>query len=270
MTQISIATINIASASKERANRLFEEWLKPTSYDIYVFTETSDGDGTSLIISEFQNAGWTTFHRPATAKDRGVAIASRIGGSLSSNVPKNDPAPGRALVFDVNSEPPLEIVGMYVPNRGNDWAKTERKRSYLDCWLRYLSSPSVSARHRILIGDLNVVPQEQRPVFLPQQQFEYDWFANLVQSAGLYDAALKHGTQHEHTWVAHTGEGYTYDHIMPDKRLATRVAALQYDHTTRRQGGLTDHSAIILTVVLDTVERLGVRPLGQPIQTELF
>jgi exodeoxyribonuclease-3 len=159
---------------------------------------------------------------------------------------------------------------MYVPNRGNDWAKTERKRAFLECWLNFCRASASGDVQRILLGDLNVVPTDQRPVFLPQQQFEYDWFVNLESAAGLYDAAVRHGPRHESTWVAHNGEGYTYDHIMLQKSLAKRVISFQYDHSTRQERALTDHSALVLTMDVDSVQRLSVSPIGQPRQTQLF
>lgn len=270
MAQITIATLNISSASKERARRLLDEWVAPTSYDVYVLTETSEGQGTALLMSEFQNAGWATFQRPTAPKDRGVAIASRLRGSVSSRLPDNDPAPGRSIILHLNTSPRLELIGMYVPNRGNDWTKTERKRAFLECWLSYWRSNVSVDVQRILLGDLNVVPPDQRPVFLPQQQFEYDWFVNLDRVVGLYDAAVRHGSGRESTWVAHNGEGYTYDHIMPQKSLAERVVAFQYDHSTRQERSLTDHSALILTIAVDAMERLSVSPIGEPRQTQLF
>src|SRR6185369_2955683 len=138
-------------------------------------------------------------------------------------------------------------------------------------WLKYLSDESASNQQRILLGDLNVVPPSQHPLFLPQQQFEYDWYENLNIRGGIYDAATMHrALGHESTWVAHTGEGYTYDHILLQKGLAPRVVQFEYDHSTRSTGGITDHSALILALDLDSVSILHRRPLTVPTQAELF
>jgi len=270
MDQITIATLNISAASKERAPKLLDEWLIPTSYDIYVLTETSEGQGTSIILSKFRNAGWKIFQRPTEPKDRGVAIISRIAGYYSSSpFLNNEPMPGRTLIVQLNTNPQIEIIGMYVPNRGNDWSKTERKRAFLEYWLGYFNFHPSEFR-QILLGDLNVVPTEQQPKFLPQQQFEYDWFSKLDFKAGLYDAAIRHGNKHESTWVAFSGEGYTYDHIMLQKELADNVVSFHYDHSTRMERMITDHSALVLTITLDYVKRISVGPIGEPLQTELF
>jgi exodeoxyribonuclease-3 len=247
-----------------------DEWISPSSFDVYVLTETSEGSGTQLITSEFKTAGWTIFQRPTIAKDRGVTIASRLGATESTHYSPSDPAPGRSIVIDLHTSPRVQLVGMYVPNRGNDPTKTERKRTFLEDWLRFLSDDS-SSTQRILLGDLNVVPPAQRPQFLPQQQFEYDWYANLNSRGGFYDAAVMHSASgHESTWVAHTGEGYTYDHILLQKALSPRVVKFEYDHSTRSPGGITDHSALILSLDVDTASIVHRRPLAVPTQAELF
>ena len=269
MPHITITTLNIAAASGDRAQKLLDDWIKPTSFDVYVFTETSVGEGTALIMSQFKNAGWATFQRRPTGKDRGAAIVSRIRASIPSWLPDNHPEPCRSVVLELGTSPQLQLIGMYVPNRGNDRKKTARKRQFLDYWLSYCRSGTLNT-HRILLGDLNVVPSDQRPVLWPQQQFEHDWLADLDRAAGLYDAALKHSGRHESTWVSHSGEGYTYDHILPQKTLVRRVIGFRYDHAPQQDRRLTDHSALVLTIEVDSVERLTVRPLGEPNQTELF
>lgn len=269
--QLTIVTLNIAAASKERALRLLETWLLPSSFDVYVLTETSEGPGTQLILDTFRDAGWSVFRRPTLDKDRGVAIVSRVEATVSGSYPRNDPAPGRSVIVELATTPALQLIGMYVPNRGNDPGKTERKRTFLTCWLKHLLEESAFHQHRILLGDLNVVPLDQQPQFLPQERFEYDWYRQLVQAGGLYDAALQHRPGHESTWVAHTGEGYTYDHIMPSLALTQRVTSFSYDHTPRVHGPLTDHSALIISVGLETISRLNLAARAVPTkQASLF
>jgi exonuclease III len=269
MEKISVATLNIGAASKQRAQRILDEWIIPSSYDIFVFTETSEGEGTSLIASAFVDVGWAIAHFPVQ-DDRGVLLASRIPFKCINKVYQADPARGRTVVVQLNTHPCVEIVGMYVPNRGNDSQKTERKWSYLKYWLSHLSR-SPLAGSRILLGDLNVVPGTQHPRFLPQQQFEYEWLERLLSSCDLYDIAVKHNQAgHENTWVAHTGEGYTYDHILISKALQNRVCGFSYDHTTRRRDGITDHSALSVVIELDTVSHLQAFRVGTPRQAGLF
>ena len=271
MEGIKISTLNIGSASAERARRIIDEWLVPIQSDIYVLTETSNGPGTKLIISEFRAAGWSVFTRETAGRDRGVLIASRLRAEESwGSYPDTDPAPGRCVVINVESDPQLQVIGMYVPNRGNDPTKTNRKREYLGTWLRQLANRSGRSNH-IVLGDLNVVPPEQQPRFLPQMQFENDWFTRMSTKVGLYDAAERHSrVGHEPTWVAFTGEGYTYDHILPDESLRSSVVSFEYDHLTRAKDGITDHSALSLTVAGTAVPLTEDRPQSIPKQASLF
>lgn len=256
MERVTIATLNIAAASIERAQKILDKWVIPSTFDVFVFTESSDGAGTDLIVSEFKSANWSVFRRTTAAKDRGVIIASRIQANEQPDYFRvNDPAPGRSIVINLLSKPVIQIIGMYVPNRGNDSTKNARKFTFLEFWRRHLQNPSLSDDvHRIVLGDLNVVPPSQQPVFLPQFPLEDDWYRNLIGGCDLYDAAVSHNAaQHEPTWMAHTGEGYTYDHILPQNTLFKRVSGFEYDHSTRKNDAVTDHSALIISFNLDEV-----------------
>jgi exonuclease III len=271
MERIKIATLNIAAASKERARKVLDEWVVPNSCDVYVFTETSEGEGTQLISTDFKTAGWSVYQRATEPKDRGVMIATRLVSKAGCRYPEGDPAPGRSLIIRLSTDPSIEIVGMYVPNRGNDPTKAHRKKAFLDCWLHWFTSNTPSREHRILVGDLNVVPPDQHPQFLPQQLFEYSWFEEIQRKGQMYDAAERHHeTRHESTWVAHTGEGYTYDHILIQNSIQGRVERFEYDHGTRLAGGVSDHSALVLTVELNNADFIHRRELVVPTQTSLF
>lgn len=270
MKPISIATLNIGAASKERAQRILKDWIAQSDFDCIVLTESSEGDGTDLIVAAFLDVGWKIFRRHTEPGDRGVVVASRISAAQSHSYPLDDPAPGRSIMIDLDTSPQITLIGMYVPNRGNDFAKTDRKKSYLDCWLRYLTEKP-QAQQRILIGDLNVVPAEQKPTFLPQERFEYSWYSKLCNESGLYDAAVVHNRGgHESTWIAHVGEGYTYDHAFIESSLRTRILNFRYDHVTRCRGGITDHSALSVTVSVDRAGLLKTTKVGTPRQGTLF
>ncbi len=197
-------------------------------------------------------------------------MATRVQAKQSLKYPENDPAPGRTVLLELDTDPAIQLVAMYVPNRGNDPGKTDRKRAFLDVWKRQIGSAGSKGSDRVLLGDLNVVPPTQHPRFLPQQQFEDAWFQYMCGPCGFYDAAQQHNRGgHESTWVAHTGEGYTYDHILPTRSLMSRVVEFRYDHATR-EAGLTDHSAMRLTLTIERKSVLPTHPLGQPAQRSLF
>jgi hypothetical protein len=93
-----------------------------------------------------------------------------------------------------------------------------------------------------------------------------------IQSrGGLYDAAYRHHENgHESTWVAYTGEGYTYDHIFVQEDLQPQVRQVQYDHRPRLSMGVSDHSAVIVTLELTRMDMIHRRELVVPTQTDLF
>lgn len=270
MKPVNIATLNIGAASKLRAQRILTDWVADSDFDVFVFTESSEGDGTELIVSAFSDVGWKIFRRRTELGDRGVVVASRIQATEDPTYPLDDPAPGRAIMINLDTDPQITLIGMYVPNRGNDLTKTGRKQAYLDCWLKYISRRTHS-HERILMGDFNVVPTEQTPAFLPQDKFEYNWYSKLCSESGLYDAAVAHNRGgHESTWVAHLGEGYTYDHIFIEHSLKTRISAFRYDHATRHRDGITDHSGLAVTVSVDRATVLETTKIGTPRQASLF
>ena len=267
---ISIATLNIAAASRDRARRILEEWVALAVHDIHVFTETSQGEGTRELLGEFRAAGWTVFTMPLTEGDRGVAIATCIAASAVHDYPDADPAPGRAVIVDLETVPSIRLIGMYVPNRGNNPNKVARKRGYMTRWLDFLGD-NPSDRPRILLGDLNIVPPGQRPKFLPQSGFEYEWYEQLLRDLHLVDAATcGDAGGHESTWVAHSGEGYTYDYALIDERLRSRLANFAYAHETRAPHGISDHSALSFNVCCDELRVTAERMFSIPTQGALF
>lgn len=74
MERIKIATLNIAAASRERARKVLDDWVVPTSCDVYVLTETSEGEGTQLISNDFKTAGWTVYQEAGPQRSKGVTL----------------------------------------------------------------------------------------------------------------------------------------------------------------------------------------------------
>jgi exodeoxyribonuclease-3 len=272
MEVISIATLNIGAAAKERAERILSDWVIPRPFDVYVFTETSEGEGTKWLRGEFERSNWLVFQRPCVANDRGVLIATRVASVEISDYPKRDPAPGRTLGITLTTSPEIELLGVYVPNRGNDPRKTTRKRIFLESWMRYLEERAARGSGEcILVGDMNVVPPSQHPTFLPQQPFEDEWYRMLTSRAQMVDAALIHNeTGHESTWKAFTGEGYTYDHIFMTKSLTSREVKFSYDHSPRIATRITDHSAVVVSIRLEMARFMETVEPGAPVQGALF
>jgi len=266
---ISIATLNISAASKSRAARVVEEWVATSNHDVYVFTETTNGEGTDLIVSAFTTAGWSVFRERLPERERGVLIAARIA-AVRIDGPVDDPAPGRTVFIELSSEPRVIVAGMYVPSRNATVRQIQRTQAFLAFWSRSLTA-MVSHPHRVLAGDLNVVPPDQHPIIFPQLDFEDRWFASLEHAADLVDPVRLRGLRHEFTWRARpSDEGYTYDYVLASRALIPRVANTSYDHTVRMTRGLSDHSAVALSLRLDNVPLGAPRPQQNVRQSSLF
>jgi exonuclease III len=263
---ITIATLNIGACSRSRAERIIDEWINPNAFDVLALTETSSGSGTTHLHTYLTGVGYLVYGSDPDAKDRGALVATRLQ-AIEAPYPPADPLPWRSASTRITGSPDLGITGLYVPNRSNDPLKLQRKRTYLDVWREWLLAEQGPL---LVLGDLNVVPPTQKPKMLPQMDFEYEWYSSLTDTRFVDCALAFGGTAHEATWVSHFGEPYTYDHMFISPSLRSAVRSFAYDHTTRGPTGVTDHSALILTI-----ELAGATPADPPAphevrQTELF
>lgn len=248
---MKIVSLNIASASERRAEAIIT-WLKGSQADLVVMSETSNGPGTRRIARAFLELGWYGQLGETTGNERGAAIYGRWPMQTTDR-PQADPLPARAMTVTVDG---FDLYGFYIPNRGNDATKLRRKTEFLDAWGKWLVDKG-RERPSLVIGDLNIVPASQHPAMLPQMKFEYDWIQRLRSVYS--DLAESRLGAHEFTWVAHTGEGYTYDHAFASRGLAPRVVAFEYDHSSRSKEA-SDHSA--LTVDIHSTIRSQCRPIS--------
>lgn len=265
---LTIATLNIASASSARAKAIME-WLPSVHADVWVLTETSVGPGTSELLTWFHRRGWSCTASRVSTHERGVAICSRSPTSILTLRPPDDPLPGRALSLRIPTNlEPITLLGMYLPTRGNDVSKLERKSSYMASWLRFLTRIDLS--RVIVLGDLNIVPAGQSPRAFPQFPFEYAWLEAL-ENAGLHGLTPGLEGRHESTWSSPGGEGYTFDHILVGELLMSRLESFAYRHESR-VFGISDHSAVLARFDFETMfsaPDLG-SPMPAPEQEGLF
>ncbi|WP_139327457.1 endonuclease/exonuclease/phosphatase family protein [Microbacterium sp. RURRCA19A] len=246
---ITIATVNVASPSLARAHQLVA-WFPSIDADMVILTEISSGSGTAAIVNWFHQQGWRSLVGKCTQRERATAIFSRFDAVPSPLRPQEDYLPGRCLIAEVSgAEASILVVGMYLPTRGNDPMKLERKFTYMKIWGETLRELSVS-HPVLLLGDLNIVPHGQNPKGFPQLASEYDWLTRLEQ-ARFRDMSVLTGQPPQSTWISPSGEGYTFDHGWASDRLISMVEDFEYLHESRTSG-ITDHSAIRVQV------RLGV------------
>jgi exodeoxyribonuclease-3 len=261
---LKILTVNVGNPSLQRAERQLE-WLAGRPDDILVLTETNTSRGCDLLADRLAGVGWDVrFLRPPEG-ERGVLVASRVrldprGEDLV------DYLPARAEMATVAGGL-AEIIGVYVPSRDGSLTKTERKQTFLDALSRAIGHSATPSG--VLIGDLNVLEPEHRPHYPWFQDWEYDFYNDLL-AAGWIDAyRLVQPSAMDHSWVGHGGDGYRYDHAFVSADLAQRVAGCVYLHETRELE-LTDHSAMALELNIAGAEHLEVNPFLSSEQPALF
>jgi len=247
---LAILTMNVGSPSRKRAERQLE-WLGRREEDVLVLTETSRGQGSNLLAARLSGAGWDVRYPLPDLGERGVLLASRArlaprGRNFVDYLP-----PRVEAVAMAGGSP--NIVGVYVPSRDASVTKTERKQRFITALAAALRARPASPS--VLIGDLNIIEPDHRPRYPWFSDWEYALYAGLVADGWRDAYRLTHPTGMEHSWISHLGDGYRYDHVFVSAELSDRVGGCDYVHETREHG-LTDHSAMTLTLFRTPAERL--------------
>ncbi|PZG13513.1 endonuclease/exonuclease/phosphatase [Micromonospora craterilacus] len=245
---LSILTLNIQAASRRRADSLLR-WLAGRPEQILLLTETSGGDGSAYLLDHFRRAGCQVQHPPLD-NDRGAAMISRVPVTARPDITARLSIPGRAVAATAHTDPPVTVLGVYVPSSDRAPAKVARKRAFLASLVDTLDRlPSNERAHLLLGGDYNVITRSHQPPYPGVwRPFEYALFDALT-AAGLTDAHdhLAPGVQ-EHSWFGRAGNGYRFDYLHVGAALRDRLRGGGYVQEPREQH-LTDHAAV--TVDLD-------------------
>src|SRR5262249_39448412 len=113
---LSLLTLNIGAAARERAERLLT-WLAKRPEDILLLTETSAGPGTDYLLNRFRAAGHAVIHTPDHNGDRGTALIGRVkllAEPLEYLASASLPGRVASAVFD--TEPRIAVLSVYVPS----------------------------------------------------------------------------------------------------------------------------------------------------------
>jgi exodeoxyribonuclease III len=249
---LGILTLNIGSPSARRAERQLE-WLAERPEDVLVLSETSATTGSRLVAERLSGAGWDVRFPALDDSERGVLVASRVRvdarpGDLVEYLP------ARTEVLPL-AQGVLEIVGVYVPSRDESLVKTERKQRFAAELLAALRRRA--RRPAVLVGDLNVVEPDHWPRYGFFHDWEYGLYTGLAD-AGWVDAyrLLRSGSI-EHSWVGPYDDGFRFDHVFVTQALREAVCSCSMLHETRLEG-LTDHSALTVSLTCNVLERVPV------------
>lgn len=256
---LTVLALNVSAPTRERARGLLE-LLWPDDDEVWVLTETSGGEGTRLIAQVCRAAGHQVLVSDQRAGDgRGVMVVGRgVAVAVEEEVPEPAVLPGRVLPVRVGEqgptgEPALRLAAVYGaasdPVRYSSSAQRQRKRDWIEAFGSWLPGwrtayPGPGA----VVGDLNLVdPQhdDELRYVLPEETAA---LAALESEHGLVDAYRhRHPDAREVSWVDHSGVGCRYDHAFVTADLAPAVLACDL-LPGPRESGLTDHSALRLTL----------------------
>jgi len=241
-------SLNIGAAAAPRAATILS-WLRRRDEDVLVLTETSAGDGTRLLLDGLQARGYRTFFA-SDARDRGVAVASRIPVHDVLDSQLSLTLPWRASGVVLDTRPRVALIGVYVPSRDRTPMKVARKEAFLASLLQSVRGLTSGLRSRLLVvGDYNAVARRHSPPIPGFFPYEYA-FHEQLEDLGLKAAhELGRPGPQPHSWIGRTGNGYLYDYVHVGKALQSSVERCSYLHGPRERR-LTDHAAVTVRLRL--------------------
>lgn len=243
--QLRVFTLNISGPSLERANRLLK-FFDDLDVDILVLTETRPMPGTRHLLETFRRSGYGVVATwPESRAERGVALIHRASGVASTGTPTVELA-HRLAVARMEAEPPITLVGAYVPSRDASPHKIARKQTFLSQTTDFLRSLA-SRQELIFVGDLNVVHRSHVPRYPSFRTWEYDFLDGLEEDGFVDVFAELHPGVQAYSWIGRTGDGYRYDYVFVNEALASRVIDCEYLSTPRDEG-VSDHAGVLMTL----------------------
>lgn len=215
-----------------------------------VLTETSPGPGTALLGDGLRISGYEVYGDCAQG-DRGVIVAARPPVEHDVRCKQAITLPSRAVCVGLPLDPPLAVLGLYVPSRDRSPAKVERKSAFLESLLGFLGQlPAAQRDSLLLVGDFNVVSRAHEPPLRGYFDFEYGLFETLEEFGFRAAHELRPRQAFPHSWIGRNGAGYLYDYVFAGAALRDRIARCTYMHGPR-QTGLTDHAGLTVACWLD-------------------
>ena len=173
----------------------------------------------------------------------------------------------RVGAIALESDPVVDVLGLYVPSRDRTEAKVSRKTDFIRSVADLVSANDMAMT--VLAGDYNVIERRHIPKHSGFFPFEYE-FLNLLEARGLVNAGRWCNSDAQfHSWIGRFGDGYCYDYFHAPTELLKLGAACVYIHETRELR-LTDHAAVELRLDGVCAEVLPVEELTEADQVSLF
>lgn len=254
---IRLVICNVQRASVSRARRQ-ASWFAASDADVLVLTEVSAGESGGVLARSLIDDGFGVLLPTPSANDRcRVLLACRgaepIGVDIGADSIGHRCVAAR-VVFPAGE---IGVVGLYVPSRGPVARRNQDKRAFQDRVVAVLPRLVETAGVRgpvVVAGDLNVVEPGHDPRYAVFGEWEYEFYRAFGRS-GFDDAfRITQPQTMDYSWFGRPSadgqrNGYRFDHAFVSSAHRSAVVACRYEHSVRTDG-LTDHSALILTLDL--------------------
>jgi exodeoxyribonuclease-3 len=256
-SEIQVLTCNVQRASVSRVRRQ-AAWLTGSGADVLVLTEVSSGESGDVLAQLLADDGFGVALPAPCATDRyRVLVACRGVEPTCVDVGASSMGHRCVAVRASFSAGEIGVTGLYVPSRGPTVRRNHDKRAFQDLVAAVLPHipPAMDVSGPIVVtGDLNVLEPDHNPRYAVFGEWEYDFYRAFGR-AGFDDAfRVKEPSLMEYSWYGRPSvegqrNGYRFDHAFVSRFHRKAVVACRYDHSVRT-AGLTDHSALILTLGL--------------------
>lgn len=256
-SEARIVTCNVQRASVSRARRQ-ADWLLGIGADVLVLTEVSADESGDVLASLLAADGFGVLLPKPSANDRyRVLVASRDAEPIAVDVGAGSMGHRCVAVRATVRAGEIGVVGLYVPSRGPKERRNQDKRAFQDRVAAMLPDVSEAldvAGPVVVTGDLNVVEPAHDPRYAVFGGWEYDFYRAFDQ-AGFDDAfRIMQPDTMDYSWFGRPSadgwrNGYRFDHAFVSRAHRAAVRDCRYDHSVRT-AGLTDHSALTLTLDL--------------------
>ena len=240
--------LNIRAGGGRRAAALCD-YLDGIAPDLVVLTEWRDGPVGQAFRAWADRCG---LHH-ATLNDGGTANGVLIAAQETCAIASVTPRTGATGVIALARFAELSVLACYFPSM-------KQKAPYFDAAI--IAAQRHKRRKFILLGDLNTGNQHADREPAGVRYHCADQFDAFTRDHRLVDLwRHSQGEAREWSWQSHRQNGFRLDHAFANRALIKDHAPhCVYDHKPRLSG-LTDHSAVVITLSAPTRRHPPVAPL---------
>jgi exonuclease III len=253
---LTIVSWNVQNPSEQRAEKQFS-YLKQCHHDVQIvlLNELKAGKGLEIWKRNLEWEGFSVF--VPTMVDMKTTeyltiAAMRCEPGQCKQLAGFPWLTSKTRIISLEIEAPNFnglIIGAYFPTHSqfSTASSVAIKQQFHDDFVSNLLKYRLfSARPVIIIGDLNILPENHLP---PEPCFSvWDKFLPQLSKMDMVDLYAKlNPSSHDHSWESPThGKRWRLDHVISDTGLVKKTRTCRLDHEPRLLN-LSDHSAIVVS-----------------------